>query len=285
VSPFNKPPAIIIQHGKEKSAMLAKAVLRGSGDGSMLAGRGIVLCEPKVADIPLESHFPVVIGAWTTTAACLRHFRLHQIPYLYIDNGYFKPYKQGGYFRATVNGLQHVWDGWLPAPAEGFERLKQLDVEIKPWRSGGERILVTLQTSRWFEIIGTTRSAWLRRTLSTLEAHTDREIVIRDKPLKGSGPTTTIYEDMADAWAVVALSSNCLLQAALDGVPAYATGPCAASPIGDPLSLIEAPKRSPHRLDLCASLAANQWHLDEITGGRMWRDLADRPLPSFLDLA
>ena len=63
------------------------------------------------------------------------------------------------------------------------------------------------------------------KTLQTLREHTDREIVIRDKPNINSNVSsstrTTLEEDLKDCWALVTHSSCAAITAHLEGIPTF----------------------------------------------------------------
>lgn len=276
---FAKPPIVIIQSGKAKSEMIAHALIAHHG--------GKIAVEPT--ELP-KGYSPVVVGAWRTTAHWLRQFERERIPYLYVDNGYFRPYKDGGHFRVTANALQYAVTTGGPLSPQDQARWQALAVETQPYRmERGPKapILLVLQTPQWFSMMGLSREEWVRQVLCKIESVTDRPIRVREKPLKGSGPSSTITEDMDGCWAVVGLSSNCLIQAHAMGIPTFALGPCAATPLSlSNLAMIEEPLLPVGwRESVFAALAANQWTLREIESGLMWRELAARPQAPFLSLA
>lgn len=270
---FERPPVAIIQNRKAKSEMLAEAVT---------ARGGLILREP--AELP-KGYSPVVIGAWPTTVQWLHRFRREQVPYLYIDNGYFRPYREGGYFRATLNALQYVGSEAPEVSAEEWAHWRSLGVEVKRFRPHGSKapILLALQTPQWFDMMGISRSAWVRHTLARIEALTEREVRIREKPRTGG--SVSLLVDLEDCSAVVAYSSATLLHAAAEGLPTFALAACAATPLSVQLAYIDAPYRPPFREAIFAKLAAQQWTAEEIAQGDMWSDLADRPFPPHRDLA
>lgn len=220
---------------------------------------------------------PVFVGVHPTTIHLLRQADLAQRPYVTLDNGYFSPYKQGGYFRATTNGLQ--WTRRADVCIDDPDAQRRFDAHgqsIQPWRTSGSHILLVLQTPAWFENFGLNRTRWAEWVGDRLAQVTDRRIRIREKPLKGlSHPPPPLEEDLRDCWAVVGLSSNVMVQAALMGVPVCPLAPCAASPVGTPLEQIETPLY-PWRDRWAWGLAANQWTVEEMRSGRMWADLQDR---------
>lgn len=273
---FDREVAVIIQRGKQKSEDLAEAVIAGH--------KGLVLREPEHLPAGL---IPVVVGAWRTTAHWLHKFASERRPYVYVDNGYFRPYKEGGYFRATLNGLQLVADDGRTQPSD-YLRFQDMGVSVKSWQPEGEHILLVLQTSQWFDMMKLDRETWVRDVLTELEQHTSREIRIREKPGKRTpgSPDTSIYEDMVGAHAVVALSSNCLIQATCEGIPIFPRGVCAATPLGNSsFKNIERPWRPDFREPVYRRLAGAQWTMEEIAGGKMWEAIRQGNPHAFQDLA
>jgi hypothetical protein len=279
-------PFCIIQAGKQKSLDLAYAVVKGAGGGVIHVG------EIASERVP-ESHTPVVIGVHPTTVETLHALKRARRPFVTVDNGYFRPYKEGGYFRATTNALQ--WIASRPGSgvgrdfdcsAIGESRFRALDLEVKPWKTGDAGyILIPLQSSVWLEMMHE-RPTWLRSVTERLRAYSGREIVVRPKPLKGVPTQPPLEEHLAGAWAVLGFSSNVLLKAAMQGIPICSTAYCATSPMGcsTPDSLMLGPTYR-ERESVLHALAANQWTIEEIAAGEMWRDLQDRYEPEFLSLA
>lgn len=273
---FKQPPCIIIEHGKAKSEMLARAMYKGWGGYG-----GLIVNEPD--EVP-DGYAPVFIGMRPALAKLLHGLREQNREYLTVDNGYFQPYKQG-HFRVTQNALQ-FGDAIGSAFPEEIARWRALNEPIQPWRGTGVHNLIVLQSEPWYEmVLGVKRADWLAGVVRQIEQISSRPILIRDKPLKGRGPTTTIFEDMEDAWVVISLSSNCLVQAAQQGIPVLPVGHCAASPLGTSFSRLKTPYYPEDREAVFAQLAANQWTLQEIADGVMYRTLAARPRPPYRPLA
>lgn len=282
MSPLARPPFCVIQEGKQKSRDLAEAVIAGFGGGA------IGYCTPAAEIKP--DYMPVIIGPHPTTVQTLHDLRSACRPFVTIDNGYFKPYRDGGYFRATTNALQWIaqdppYVGRKPA-AGGRERFEALGLEVKSWRrdDGDGHILLPLQSPVWLRMMHETDD-WLSDWLRTLRLHTKREIVVRLKPLKGTPAQPPLEAQLENCHAVIAYSSNVMLKAVMAGIPVLPLAACAVSPLGEhELGNIEHP-RKPLRLPVLHDLAANQWTIEEIASGRMWADLADRYEPGFLELA
>lgn len=285
--PLAGAPFCVIQAGKEKSRWLADAVIAGAGSGEIHYGAA------SLQDIPAEMT-PVMIGVHPTTVATLFDLRRARRPFVTIDNGYFKPYKEGGYFRATSNALQWIVSRRGSGVGRDFDctgvgaaRFGTLDLPVAPWRreDNGGYILIPLQSPVWLQMMRE-RSTWLEDVVRRLEAYSGRQIVVRHKPLAGAPPQPSLDDHLAGAYAVLGYSSNVLLKAAMAGIPICSIGYCATSPLGvcTPDSLMLGPK-FPERESILHSLAANQWTIAEIETGRMWRDLQERYEPEFLSLA
>lgn len=183
--------------------------------------------------------------------------------FYYGDHAYFG---RGAYYRITRDAFQHDGSG-----EAGPERFINTEAVLQPWRSGGGHVLVCPQSDVFHGLHG--QPDWLARTLEVLARHTDRELRVRRKPRAGSG-TPPIAEDLAACWAVVTFTSNSAVDAVMAGVPAFCTGPCAASAMAlEDLALIESPVRPEGRAQWAWNLAANQWTLDEIASGEAWRAL------------
>lgn len=184
-------------------------------------------------------------------------------PYVFVDSGYIAPRDNSGRrvrYRVVPNAYAHHWMLQLmPATMRiGRARFAELGVKIEPWRKTGRHVLVCLSSdahARFFGLQG-----WLAQTVEEIRRHTDRPIVIRQK-----GERTPLEENLRDAWAVVAWSSNVAVTAALAGIPVF-TGPeSAALPVAsEHLEEIEAPRYAYERDDWAAGLAVGQFTVDEI---------------------
>lgn len=192
-------------------------------------------------------------------------------PWLYMDNGYFRPGHFNGYFRATLGAYQHAGLGDA-APAD-YRRWFNLHLKLQPWRASGGHVLVCLQTERWFELHRESRAQWLASVVEQLQRHTDRPIRVREKPEKKDAGAS-LAGDLEDCWAVVSHTSNAAVDALLAGVPVFTTGACAAASMGlQDLSAIERPFLPDDRERWAAVLAANQWTLEEMRQGLTARAL------------
>jgi hypothetical protein len=189
--------------------------------------------------------------------------------FYYIDRGYFGASRDkdySGYFRVTRDALQHSGRG---RPA--FDRLARLGVKVKPWRASGGHILVCPPGRMFGRISGFDSDQWTLEILRALRPVTDRDIVVRTKPEGPNIHRAPLREDLVDCHAVVTHSSNAAVEALIAGVPVFCTDPCAAFAMGTPdVSRIEAPAMPDGREEWAATLAANQWTLEEFESGLAW---------------
>ena len=188
--------------------------------------------------------------------------RLQKRNWYYGDKAYFGRHK---YWRITKNAFMYdLSNSHTP------ERFEKLGIEIKPWRSGSE-ILLCPQSDTYFRLHGMRQQEWIDKTTCELRQHTDRKIRIHYK-LVGDDTERHFEREIRNAWAVVVYSSMAGAQAAIHGVPCFATNSdCVSAKFGTTdLSLIENPCKPDNRAELAWGLADNQWTLDEIKRGMAW---------------
>lgn len=265
-------PYIIIQAGKKKSSELARMILAGTHGGRVVIG------EPDIEAIP-DDMTPVFIGLHPTTAPALLALHSARRNYVQVDNGYLKAYKEGGYFRATVNGCQLHWLD-KAAPVSDADRWDALDIELKPYRTDGEHVLCALQSRPWYDMLGYGAN-WGEVLVDIVGERTQRPVIKRDKPEFAEVPQPSLEEQFENCWGVVALSSAVMIKAAIEGISIFPQSYCAVSPLtaGSVFQLDTPDRRRAEvlREGVMHTLAAHQWNGDEIRSGQMWRDLLSRP--------
>jgi len=211
---------------------------------------------------------------------CWERARHHQLNWLYLDNGYFKPGHFKGYYSATWNAFQHTGAGEYERGKERFEKLN-LGFALKEWRKQGEYVLIFPPTEAFAGLQGFAPDVWLNDTIKKLNLHTDRSIKIRAKPgsmLMGKKVPVgaSLEEDVSKAYAVVTYNSKAAIQAILDGVPVFTSTPNCTYSVGlDDISQIEHPLYVDDRERWLYALAANQFTLEEMKSGYLTRVLKE----------
>jgi len=196
--------------------------------------------------------------------------------WVYIDRGYLRATRDmdySGYFRATWNHLQGDGTG-----KPNFDRLRALNITLRPWRADGHHVLVCPPGEVYAGLSGFDAVQWREDVVAKLAQHTDRPVRVREKPRTGAR-NAPLAQDLLDCWAVVAHSSNVAVDALVLGVPVFVTDRCGARRCAlTDLAKIETPLLADDREEWAATLAAQQWTMDEMRSGLAWRELlAQRP--------
>lgn len=180
----------------------------------------------------------------------------------YSDHAYFHRHR---YFRITRNNYQH--DGIGPSTPDRFLAVGR---PVQPWRTVGAHVVVCPNSPIYCRLFGFDVAEWIASVVSTLKAHTDREIRVRWKHTRWP-----ITDDLVNAWAVVVFSSAAALDALIAGIPVFVLAPFAAGArmgLSD-VSRIESPTYPDDREQFLWALADHQWTLQEIYKGQAWREL------------
>ena len=203
--------------------------------------------------------------------------------FYFMDHGYFtNAHDSPHWLRITKN--KHCQNIMQKRPDDRYK--KYFAKEIKPWQKSGKKILVLPPTnaiSNFFQV-----DNWLNETLKTLQANTDRQIDVREKPYNPTiaidhvGATVKIDKptnhqgpiNWQDYHAIVTYNSNTAIASLHNGVPVFCDSVnSAVAPISETdFSKIETPKYE-DRMALFSSLAYNNFSLNEMADGTAWRIL------------
>ena len=195
----------------------------------------------------------------------LRQAQAEKRDWYYGDHAYFG---RRVYYRITKNAFQHNCYG--DAHPQRWERL---GIRIKPWQKTGGAILLCPQSAAFYELHGMNRDQWIIDTTTEIRRYTDRPIILRNKA-SGLATEDLFRQSLHGVHAVVVYTSVAGAQAALEGVPCFATHDCASAKFGTTdLSRIENPVRPDNREQMAWVLADNQWTFDEMAGGMAWEKI------------
>ena len=195
----------------------------------------------------LDKSIPVALRGMTKRkimARCKEEGR----DYYYIDTGYLGNLgKRKDFHRVVKNNVQHL--NPIEVPDDRYKSLvkhtNDWPIFFPGWRKGGSTILVVTPSEKPCKYYGITRDEWLTSTLDTLKKHTDKKIIIRDKPPRRDRVgDNSIYRQMVDekVFAVVTYNSIAATEAVSFGVPAFANAPNAAKSVcSNDFSQIENP--------------------------------------------
>jgi len=227
-----------------------------------------------------------LFGILRGTDMVYKHCVNNQIKFFFMDRPYWGMSRQVPYWlRITKN--EHVKNFIEDRPDDRFKAT--FPYEIQPYHKNGKKILVCPPTNaiaQFFEC-----KDWLERTMKELEKHTDREIIVREKPYNpetyldangvmrtGENTTQSSKEkiDWREIHAVVTNNSSITIKALANGVPVFADSNNCAFPIaGKSLARIEQPVYEDPR-PLFYSLAYGQFNWKEMQNGYAWEVLNGR---------
>ena len=187
------------------------------------------------------------------------------MPWYYGDHSYFH-HGRKRFFRFTKNAFQHTGIG-----QPNYHRLADFFTSAAPFKKEGRYILICLHSENFHLRVGAPLPSYLEALEAKIRMFSDREIVVRSKQSE-----TKFHDELKGAWAVVTHSSACAIEALMRGVPAFCTADCAASlfALREPIN-VERPlyPSEDERMHWAGVLAANQWTLEEIQNGTMWRQI------------
>lgn len=163
------------------------------------------------------------------------------------------------------------------------------NVQLKPWRTTGNHILVLAQRPKGFNMF-TDQDEWLAKTISTIRQYSQRPIMVRMHPGDGTrfkqieklqkryGSSISISDHdnirgaLENCWCSVGYASTPNVVSAIEGIPVYVEEPdksWAKDICFTDLSLIENPPL-PDRKTWIHKIAAIHWSNDEVKSGQLW---------------
>lgn len=190
--------------------------------------------------------------------------------YFYGDHAYFR---RGNYYRITKDRLQHTGIPSPHRPPPSLDRMRAAGVSIAPeWRTAGSHIVICPNSPVYMALFGIDAHYWAVNIINQLSTLTDRPVILRWKSQAGRRP---LYVDLVDAWCVVVFSSNAAVEAVAAGIPCITLAPfAAAARMGRTrLADVENLAYPDDRETFLATLADNQWTMEEIQRGDAWRAL------------
>ena len=257
-------------------------VLEAFAMGARAQGASVLLQPPhQVVDCELA----VILG-WVGTKIRGSHIQLrrdvidnqltrgaHVMP---IDSSCFKFVDQDSYFlRYSLDGVFYNKDVYANQQSDDtkWRAVQQkFNLQLRPWRSQGEHILVCLQRDGGWSMKGVDMAQWTYDTVHRLRELTDRPILVRPHPkhqmdlsglhglngVRQSLDGSKLQQDLAGAWAAVFHNSSSSVAAVLAGIPVFADDDdCVAWAVANhDIRLIDdpvMPDRDQWLYDLCAA--------------------------------
>lgn len=193
--------------------------------------------------------------------------------------------KRGTTWKVGLNGVNR--SGYFGPMGANSDRSVSLGLQVKPWRTDGEYILICGQHEKslqWQNQPG--MSTWFLRTYETIRKYSERPIIFRPHPRcrlphverglkhvyrqepKKIVNTYDDYDiDFENIWATINWSSNPGIHSVINGVPAIVGPESLAQPVADhDLANIEN-LRMPDRTQWLNDYAWTEYTLEEIRQG------------------
>lgn len=191
-----------------------------------------------------------------------------------IDTGYLQPVgsTKKMYHRVTKNGLQYTGP-IIPRP---FDRLMDLKFQYKRMITG-KKILICPPSEKVMSLWGQPDPEnWTKQVIEELKKYTDRPIEVRLKPSRSERVTNkTIEQALADdVYCLVTYNSIAATEALLNGKPAIALGPNAATALcNNKLSEVEDLNKpgKDEIMAFVAHLSYCQFTQKELQNGYAWK--------------
>jgi hypothetical protein len=257
--------------------------------GRFLAAGLDKLNQKWVKSYPTFTHPGDILVIWTPWkktirwAASHRHRRAGGLV-LVMENGSI-PVIKGERF------WQLAWDGHNGSGTHrtgGPERWHDWGLDITPWRTDGDHILICAQRGvRDNDPEITHPSDWPDRVIRKIRGYTNRPILYRPHPGAPRKPCLPrrdwagltvcdarepLKTQLRGCWAAVVYTSSAATECLLSGVPVFYDGPNIAmrEAASQDFSQINNP-RLPDRQGAFERMAWCQWSSDELSNGKAWR--------------
>lgn len=266
---------------KDREQVLAKAVLRGAKRQGFEVEQRMLCANPDV------SGFDVGCMVGVKSASLFHAHRAAGILPVMMDKGYVRSRVPGArtweYWRISV-GAHHPTRTTLMRTKLPTERWADLGIDLAPWRTRGNHILIAGSSAKYHTFYGLPEpTLWTRQLVEEIRQHSDRPIIYRPKPswtgavpIEGtqfSGGGEAIGQALWGAHCMITHGSNTCFEAALMGVPSIILGNAVAAPISSAsLNDIEYPLMG-KRDQWLANLAWHQFTENEFRDGTAWEVL------------
>jgi hypothetical protein len=209
--------------------------------------------------------------------------------FLYADKTnphHYLRYSFNGVFPTTGNYFNSIVD-----PDRWQQISKDHGINLKPWRTQGNHILICTQRNGGWSMKGFDVVEWLEKTVTEIRKYTARPIIVRAHPgdknainyLNAKDTRWTISnsekitDDFINAWAVITYNSSPAVAAAIEGIPVFVTDPIpqmsqAFEVANTELSLIESPKLF-ERQQWIEKTSMSHWSFQQLKSGQAWNHI------------
>jgi hypothetical protein len=211
---------------------------------------------------PSSDDILVLWNRYTRDEAHAVRYEKAQATVLIAENSWLGPEDKDKHHFAICKGHHNGAGTWHVGGSERW-----LPIELKPWRTDGDHIMVLPQRGMGEPGVRQERS-WLPGVLNRLQGLTRRPIVVHHHP----GPRPHPPIDFKDTWACVTWASGAGIKAIVEGIPVFHEFPqwigAPAARLG--LDDLENPYYG-DRQRMLHRLAWATWSADEIRKGEPFK--------------
>lgn len=208
--------------------------------------------------------------------------------FLYADPGNTKGYLRYSYDGIFPNTGEYCYNN--PDPARWEKIKRDLNIDLKPWRTSGDHILICLQRNGGWSMKGLSVTDFFHQSVKRIRNYSNRPIVIRTHPgdkkaaiyskgLHGDNITLSnkkfLVDDLRNAWCSIVYNSSPSIASAIEGIPVFVLDPehsQSAEIANTDLSMIENPLM-PERLPWVQKMAQCHWNNEDLVSGRTWKHM------------
>ena len=199
-------------------------------------------------------------------------------------------YERNETFKVGINGINREAD--FANQHVDSERWKKFNIELKPWRTTGDEIILCGQHNKshqWRNNLS--MNLWFEQQINEVRKYTNRPIIVRPHPRNPIGLNVNKWKNVSyrypkrdyntiddtdfkdilkNAWAVINYSSNPAMMAVFNGIPVFVSEASLSYDVGNTkLGLINDPVM-PDRTQWANKLAYTEWWPNEIKKGLPW---------------
>lgn len=193
--------------------------------------------------------------------------------------------KRGTTWKVGLNGINR--DAYFGPSSNNSDRVNLLGLQVKPWRTDGEFILIAGQHDKSLQWKDMPRmSRWVMETIENIQFHTDRPIVFRPHPRCRLETIENQYKNVyrqepkqlpgtyddfdmqfSNVYCTVNWTSNPGIHSVIEGVPAYTSTSSLAWDVSiKSLTNINTPPLL-DRTQWLNDYAHTEWTIEEISKG------------------
>jgi hypothetical protein len=210
--------------------------------------------------------------------------------------------KRNETFKIGINGVNREAD--FANQHVDAERWKKFNIELKPWQSTGDIIIICGQHHRSHQWRNNpSMNIWFEQQINDIRKYTTRPILVRPHPRNPVGidlkkwknvsykppqrdyntiDDTDFKEILKHAWAIINHSSNPAMTAVFNGIPVFVSEASLSYDVGNSsLANINNPKM-PGRQTWANRLAYTEWTTEEIKQGLPWKRIKNRLKEKYL---